>query len=421
MSISDDAFKAMANKVYQEEQEKAQHKSSGDFKYENIKWVGLTEGVPKIFRAVGELPQSFASPTTARTIRYAKIIDDKKKEMRVVLPTKETGDDHIIWRIIDRVSEVEWIEKKKFFIHERMNPAIYDMVCKNSKPKGTDAYKYDKGWAGRDMFLFNGIDRTPEVYAWSKENKHTVLLSKGISIVKQNDGTFREYPETGIPAFGFSNILAINVFKHYGDWNNYDLGIEKTGLKDNPYRIVNASKYIEEIPEGIRGHIVSGPLTEEELSWERYDFDKLYAVTSYTKLYNRLKKSIAMIDFALGTHYEEELKSLADEEAKTRKEQHDSDDADVEVPVASSKVVEAPVVSARAPRASAVVETKENEPIGLFRLSDANRACITSMKHIKDKHWEMEYKTTEKIIPCNICKTESPMDFLVCPGCNSDF
>jgi hypothetical protein len=34
--------------------------------------------------------------------------------------------------------------------------------------------------------------------------------------------------------------------------------------------------------------VVEGVLTEEERSWERYDFDKLFPVTSYSKIKNRL-------------------------------------------------------------------------------------------------------------------------------------
>ena len=56
------------------------------------------------------------------------------------------------------------------------------------------------------------------------------------------------------------------------------------------------------------------PLTEEELSWERTDLDKIYPTTSYQKIYNRLKLFIQQVDAAFKTNFTDELEKLVEDE-----------------------------------------------------------------------------------------------------------
>ena len=187
---ANDAFKALANEVENEEKERAAKRASGgnSFTYETMKWSGLTTGEMKVVRALGGVPNSGDSPFTARTVRHSLIVNDKGKKMRVILPMKDDNPSYILWKVIDRVMDVDWVDKKKVYAVEKSNPEIFNIVAHNGYPAGSPQNKYDKGWAGRDYFIFNCLDRDPEVYAWSKANKHSVLLSKQVYTSQGSDG-----------------------------------------------------------------------------------------------------------------------------------------------------------------------------------------------------------------------------------------
>ncbi len=430
--VTDDAFKQFAEQVEREEHEKLEKKTTGGFSYEKIKWSGLPKKGAKVLRALGEAPNSGVDVYTSRTYRQAKIKADNGKEIRVVLPDENMESDHIMWRIINRVMEIEWVDKKRIYVNELRHPDIFNMVKFNNLPEGSDAKKYTKGWVGQDLFVMNCIDRDPIIYAWSKENKHTVLLSKNVDVVKTPEGNLIEFPVNGIPAYGFVSALASNLFKHYGDWRNYDICVERTGLTTSPYRLTHAFKHIEEVPANLQSLVVNGPLTEEELSWEMYDLDKLFKVSSYTKIYNRLQKSIAKIDLTLGTNYVEELKHLSEEEQREWKERKEEDvdeetseETDNTETVSIGVEVPADFFETPVPQTATVtmrtVRQPSAKPKGYDKLTPEYRGLITKMTQVEADHWEIEYNTTKNIVGCSICHTPSPDGFPSCPGCGADF
>jgi len=430
--VTDDAFKQFAEQVEQEEHERQEKKSSGGFSYEKVKWTGLPKKGAKVIRALGEAPNSAVSVHTSRTYRLAKIKADNGKEIRVILPDENMESDHILWRIINRVMEIEWVDKKRIYVNEFRNPDIFNMVKYNNLPEGSDARKYTKGWLGQDLFVMNCIDRDPIFYKWSKDNKHTVFLSKNIDFYKTPEGNMIEFPIPGVPAYGFVSALASNLFKHYGDWNGYDICIERTGTTTAPYRLTHAFKHIEEVPASLQPLVVNGPLTDEEKSWEMYNLEKLFHVASYTKIYNRLQKSIAKIDLTLGTNYVDELKHLSEEEQKEWKEKNNqnSEEDDVTEDETSEEQtvtigVEVPEDFFETPVAKEVpvraTRNKAPEPKGFSKLTPEYKSLITKMAQVKDDRWDIEYNTTKTIVGCSICNTPSPDDFPSCPGCGADF
>ena len=442
----DDEFKKFAQQVEQEEKEKASRRGNVfAANYENIKWTGLEKGKMKIIRALGGVPNSGATPGTARIVRIARIVNDKKNFIRVILPSRESseGNSYILWRVIDRIMEVQWVNKQKVFVHEKAHPEIFNIVFRNN----IDTQRFgleSRGWMGREMFIMNCIDRDPLVYQWSKENKHAVLLSKNVAVITTPEGKILEFPEEGVPAFGFTNILATTIFKYYGNWTNYDLGIEKTGLMQPPMRIINASKHIEEVPEDVRNQVVVGPLTEEEKSWELYNLDKLFAPTSYSKLWKNLKLTFQMIDAQLGSHYSEELKALAEEEAKAFKEagaEKQSEDYSVEEQFTPSisksstqnktpaeqkspahTEIPSRTISSTPPtqQSNSSSITKESLP-GWEKLKPEERALIVSAKLKPDNSWDITYNTNSKRYKCPNCGTISPEEIMTCPGCGLQF
>jgi len=429
MAKEKDEFMEYAEQMAREEAEKAARKAAGggSFEFERIKWSGLEKGKLKIVRALGGTPNSGADSSTSRTVRVAKIIADNGKVIKVHFPTNDP--DYILTRILERVCEVDWVKvgekNTKVYIQEKKNPDIFNMIMYNGLEASNPKRKFGvegRGWGGKEMFLMNVLDRDPTVYAWSRENKHCVLLSKNIATIKTDDGKLLEFADDGIPAYGFTNVLAMNIFRHYGDWRNYDIGIERTGQTNPPLRVINAGKYIEEVPEELRDFVVTGPLTAEEKSWETYDLDKLYGPTSATKLWNRLNLSVAKIDAALGSHYLDELKSAADMEATQRDaaKAEKEDEADEE-PSNNSEVAARPLTLSEGPsiEVKTLGTSKELLP-GWSVLSEEEKEGIVSCVAPSErggKTWKVTYASDEKQWSCPECKTVAPASYKHCPGC----
>lgn len=429
MSQVDDAFKAYADDVSAEEASRRNPTPGAG--YTPLKWTGLEKNVVKVVRALGGVPNSDDSPFTSRTVRIAHILNDKGKRMRVILPAADSAaaNTNILWKIINRVMDVDWVDKKKYYVQEKKNPEIFNIVAYNALDENDNKRKYGlegRGWSGRDFFIMNCIDRTPAMYKWHQENKKTALLSKTINVAPNKKGEITEYPEEGVPAYGFVNTLANTIFKYYGDWRDYDIGIEKTGQMNTPFRIINANKHIEEIPANLQKLVVTGPLSEEEKTWEAYDLRKLFAPSSATKIYNGLKVTIRQIDDILGTNYLSELKYLADEEAKVRaanKVAEEPEDDEEAPPLAPAVVEEAPAREVKretAPVRSTVLSSKESLP-AYDKLTDDEKNLIKSATKEANGSWTLEYNTTSQKYKCPSCQTISPAEFKTCPVCSFSF
>lgn len=442
MSDLDQEFMGLAEEAEKEEREKAERKPFSGPGFEPIKWSGLEKNKMKIVRALSEhpdfnlaIPQRNRQAHDGRVVRIAKIITDQGKRMKLYLPL---GDyQHLFWRIINKVNEGEWVEdvnkkRTKIFSNRERHPDVFNIVNFSNLPETDNRIKFGwegYGWAGKEVFIMNVIDRAMK--AFHEEKKHSVLLAKSVNYVKASDGSGKilEFAEDGIPAFGFTKLLQMNCFAHYGYWGNYDIGITRTGLTSPAYNVINATEHLKEVDKAMQSLVVTGPLTEEELAYERYDLDKIYGVTSYTKFYNSLKRSVMQIDSVLGTNFFDELKALADKEAEARKaatkEQIEAmPPIDQEEDEPSAPVEEAvPVRTFTPPSAPATpsIATFDNSREALpawDKLNEAEKAMIKGAVNKGDGRWEIEY--TEKVkrpARCQECGTVSPESFTVCPGC----
>lgn len=454
MSDIDAIFKAKAEQAEQEERDRASNRGRS-FNFEKIKWTGLEPKKMKIVRAIGESPDwnlSDGEPAhntyDARVVRISHIYDDKGKKMIVRLPLKNRNENYLLWRIIDRVNESEWIQgagedgkAKRLFVNKEAHPDIFNIVNFNNLAEADPSRKFGlpgRGWAGRDFFLMNVIDRS--MITWHKANKHTVLLSKNVTIKKAEDGKVIEFVDEGVPAYGFTLPLQSGIIKFHGFWENYDLGIERTGLTSPAFRIICASKHIEETSPDVQSLIVVGPLTDEERSWERYDLDKLFAPTSATKLWNRLKLTIAKIDSELKTHYLDELQAMATKEAEERKAQNqadppgpDTEEEEEEVPVKESPKASAgsssPVISGieNLPAYNKLNDKEKESIVSVSTMTDTEKAALdataTKEKPVKyGQYWKIVYASPIKRFgKCPDCAAKSPDFFRNCPVCGSAF
>ncbi len=434
--ISDDVFENYARE--QEEAAKAANSnsgSSGGVAYENIQWTGLETNRMKIVRAVGGPPDSNIDKFTARTCRIARIVGDDGRQFRCILPERADDPGHLLWRIITRVNAVDWKNGEKIFPVQEKHPDIYNIINHNGYDPKDKRFIYDRGWVGRQALIMNVIDR--EQMDWHRANKHTMLLSR--SIGEGKDGT--KFPEEGVPVYGFASLLA-NLFKYYKSWEKYDLGITRTGLKEVPYKVINAVKYIEEVPDYLKKLVVSGPLTEEELSWERYDLQKLFAITRYTKIYNKLKLTIARIDAVLGTRYLKELEDLVAKEKeeleKQREESESPKEHDAEAPevrtVGRPSTLFSSASEAQAQQATPPTAIRERFPVaqkpsfdtswllGWEKLKPAEQNIIEGIVVKNGKLIDIKYSDPNAtLLACPVCKIPAPDTFMTCPCCGASF
>jgi hypothetical protein len=446
MSTMDDEFKARALAAEQAEKDRIANRGSGGFTktFEDIKWTGLEKGVMKIIRALGSRPNfSMDDSTTyqdtpnmtafdARVMRIATLRDDKGHKMRLVMPFGCVDENFILWRLIHKVNEYEWIDKKRVYINLVNNPAVYNIINFNGLPEDDKARQFGLegyGWKGREVFVMNCIDRA--MYKWHQDNKHSALLSKKIEVRKNLEGKENTFTEEGVPAYGFTSKIQVGLTKYYGSWENFDIGIEKTGTQSEPTRCINASRNIEQVPTQLQALVSVNPLTDEEKSWTQYDLNKLCGVSSYSKIWNKLHLTIAQIDKALGTDYSEELRVLADAERSEMKARGTSepDDADTAAPlderatkvlVPVTKNVEDEPVRAVASTAATSSTATAFSPVQLpayDKLTETEKSFIKSASKTADGKYEIEYSGGGKLFKCPDCKTKSPEAFKTCPGC----
>ncbi len=412
--MEDSLFEKYAEEQQKEAEERSS-KSSGNsnFTFEVVKWAGLETNNIKIVRAYGGPPNSAVDEFTAKTVRVSWIIGDDGTKFRCILPEAADAPDHILWNIIARVKRADWVDGVKTIPVADQHPEIFNIVNKNGLDSKDRSFIFDKGWTGRNVLLMNVLDR--EQMDWHRENKHTVLLSRNIGVSK--DG--KEFPEIGVPSYGFSGALG-NLFKFYGSWEKYDIGITRTGLKEAPYRVINASKYLEETGE--KSSLVSADaLTDEERAYEQYDLAKLFQFTKFTKIYNHLKGRIAKIDAVLDTNFLTELKFLVDKEKEERAEQKTMENREQNIG-SETEVKKAPVVRQRATVAkSAPDETKFDTLPGWNALSSDEQNAIESVDIVNGSA-VITYKDKDAILlACPECNSPGPESFTACASCGLVF
>ncbi len=462
----DDEFAEEARRAEAEEKAKQEsHKKGEGYIYEDIKWTGFSDNTPtKVLRFIGKHPDLHvgstlpaSSPVDAHVVNMSQVIGDNGRRMDMYLPIKERNPNHIIWRIIDRVNAIEWrkrpdkvdpkkINNEKVYTNELKYPDIYNIINYSGLPADNLQRKYGlvgRGWSGREILIANVIDR--EMAEWHATNKHTVLLAKKITVKTRADGTINEFIDKGVPSYGLNNQFN-SLRKIYGDWEKYDIGFTRTGSKDNPNDIYNAGRTPEKLPSNLQKLVSFEYLTEAEQKYVGYDISKIFGVSSYTKLWNRLHLTIERIDACLGTNYAEELKNLADDEAATRgKNASVQDDVESEDSVTEEEDIfggitetaknlfqpeaqEQPVnASVSAPRvisrkvptdAAMTMESMD----GWKGLTDSERAGIVSATKMEGKEWKVVFNDTKQsMAACPECSTVSPVTYSSCCGCGVKF
>ena len=397
--------------------------------YETLEWTGLEIGKPKVIRVVGGPPDSNLEPSTARVVTIAWVVGDDGKRFRVIRPSINTDPTYILNRIISKVNTVRWSNNTKTHPVKDAHPDIFNIIEKNGLDASDPRAKFERGWKGKEVLIANVIDRSK--MDWHRNNKHTMLLAKSV-IEATNGGT---YVDEGISSYAISQRLNL-LFKSYGSWEKYDIAITRTGKMDNPYTIVNATRVPEEVDPSVADIISQETsLSEEEKSWERYDLEKLFRITTATKIFNRLKGTIKKIDAALGTSYLEEIQDLVEKEKKYFEELYgDENEAEREDSRSNSgepaeEKISKPIVSATSKTREIRTQLNESKkeawqdlPFG-DTLSPEMKAKVLSVTKdtsgkVTDITWDAK---PEDLAACPDCNTAAPLDVTTCPVCGLKF
>lgn len=462
-----DAFEAFSNQTQALADAEANRASSSgnnnQITYEEQKWVGLDQGKYHIMRIVGNPPESMtpgfkAADTDAHEIYYSEIKADDGKKFQLRLPVR--GDlpekDHLMWRIIDKVLTVTWTNKVKSYKYQDKFPDIFNKVkfggWDSSNPAEAKNHQYSKGWSGQKIVLMNVIDREDN---WCAENKHTKLLARQISTKQYPDGTVAEFVSKGIPSYGFLNKLG-GLVANYKTWENYDIGVKRTGIKTEPYQIINATAFVNgkipEIPQDKIPLVNLNPLTDEEKAYERYNIAKLFGPVTYAKIDAKLGASIKLIDACLGTNFYTELQTLKAEEAakwEAEKAEKEAESATAPAQVAPVTVTAsitdpvygignrtAPVNQTPIPEAaSATTARRTAVPAapaidtsllkGYEYLTPEQKAEIVSITKKADGVLDIVYRSADgspvTTVPCPICGAAGLMSHHHCVACGTEF
>lgn len=492
-SNDDDIFNSwVASEDERKKKEEERKKNSGNFQkreYETIKYVGLSKDHPTIVRFVGnfvaEDPKAHRpNPSDMKFMHISKVkADDGKSIFYLYLPLRgeDPETDHLMWRIIDKVYAKEWVKdpesgKNKPIETFKLNhPDVYELVNKGgyTEADGKWPYMYARGWKGPEMLLINCIDRRDN---WCVENKHTKLISKNVNITE--DG--KEYADFGVPAYGFFGPLTNlrNNFKM--GWEKYDVVITKTGEKlDTVTNMFNGTAFTN--PAALQANLDKSmgidaseykyisqepALTAEELSFQRYNLDEDFKVTSYYTIDKYLGNSIKKIDAAINddllkagktanSHFFDDLQKLKKEEAEQWAKEKAAKEAAAPAetaPAAQAPVAPAPVVETPAPAAApsfdAMAPVQESAPAartvaapettglsaeklavlkGYSELSAEQKGYIQDVVLNSDgtlNHIEWT-STAPSLLDCPTdqggCGQLSPNSFSVCPCCGKHF
>jgi hypothetical protein len=456
--MSTDSYEALFQQAVQERrQEKKREQERGSFgggNREFPEYAALRTNGFEVVRLLGEPISMRREPTSPKIIHHTRILGDDDKKFRCIFPPKSEQPDWILWRIMGKVLDYTWDSSigengGRRYHHAESHPRIFNRVAKNSQENN----KYETGWRPTRYVIYNHINRNPSVYQWHKENQKTLLLSKKGSEMK-NGGIFYE---PGVPVTLY-NTLMEEIVEVHGDPNKYDVVIYK--MDQDPFykvyhpvddykrilaKFENENDLAEAVP-GLDSDVSERPLTEEEKSWEMWNIDKHFPITSYRKIHNRLKSFIQSVDTAFGTHYLEELEDLVEQEKKERGSDDRGDEEDSPSETESKTAVtkeKEPTDNAPASRSRKrkKEEAQEDEGFsvdkiaaehpelkGIDNLSPEEKAKIIDVDYDnngKVKNFNYSLQKGEQLLKCvNVdegCTMTSPDSFHYCPLCGEKF
>jgi len=443
----DEIFARSKKERQKEREEEAQRGQGGSGTFEQVSYTALEQHQLKVVRILGyplnvrdDYENAQFSP---KLIQVSWIIGDNGKPFRCIWPNPHDDPSWIMWRIFNMVTAGRWDSEKneKVFDHKGTHPRSWQTVAKNGKTPDTLYYNMEKGWKPSSTVIMNVIDR--ERMDWHQSEGKTFLLSKRVSTKTNNKGETTYFYDTGVPRMVYDQVWD-TIVESQGDFQNYDVGIVK--LTESPwyqvYHVAKQAEFLTRFDPNVVALGTENALTDEERMWKQWDIDKLFPVTSYQKLKNRLSATIQMIDKDFGKNFLEELEELAIKEKAERNQNaghsvNDEGDAtfdpdEIEAETRDEIKVPAPPVRESRPTArptrkptsanDVAFDPKSLDPDtykGISSLSDELLNMIIGV----NPNGTLIYEVPPNIqtYECNSCQFPSPHNFDFCPKCGAEF
>jgi hypothetical protein len=318
MSDTRAKFEAAMKARKQQKAEEAVRQNSGGFGgYPDIPWAALHQDKQQVFRFAG-LPYLVREKgTDSKRIFVAMILGDDDKKFRCIGPNPDDRKDWILYRVMNKVLDRKWNKDKPSskgkgdwdYINAVTHPDLYNRCAKNNNLDNA----FEKGWKFSAVVLINVIDRAN--YDWHFKNKKYRILSKKAS--ESQDKTFFD---VGVPDMLYK-LIEDDIVANDGNvcWEDYDIVIKK--VSENPwYKVYHGVDDVKKLDADVKALVQDRGLTKEEISWEMNDIDKLFPVTAYKRIKDKLGLFFQRVDKAFNTRYYDELCKLVEEEEAERAE-----------------------------------------------------------------------------------------------------
>jgi hypothetical protein len=297
--------------------EEASRQNGGGFEgYPDIPWTAL-EDKQRVFRFAG-LPYSVREKgTDSKQIFVAMILGDDDKKFRCIGPNPKVRKDWILYRVMGKVLDRKWNNDKPSargkgdwdYVNAAAHPDLYNRCAKNNNLENI----YEKGWKFSEMVVANVIDRAN--YDWHLENKKYRLLSKRGSLYQD-----KIFFDVGIPDTLYK-LIWDDIVACDGNvcWEDYDIVIKRTA--ETPwYKVYHGVDDAKKLDADVKALVQDRGLTPEESSWEMNDIDKLFPITTYKRIKDKLGLFFQRADKAFNTHYYNELCEYVEKEEAERAE-----------------------------------------------------------------------------------------------------
>jgi len=250
--------------------------------------VEVVKGVPAILRFL-DLPNGFMSYFES----WILCDDDTKRPFIIKNEVEKSilydiiGDRDNFYRGGFLESTINPKTRKPHYAWQMKDPELFNLVMYNNNLSNADG-----SWKSRQQYSFNTILRNPTIVEgksinWCVENKHSMLLTLIPSAFK---------------ALGDLRIL-------YGNPSEYDVVYIKSGTGFDTIHGMSKGDPME------FREVYIGELSDEEKVYGRYDLKKETAITSASKILERLGQAIERLSSVMGIDWVGQLEAKAAEDA----------------------------------------------------------------------------------------------------------
>lgn len=360
---------ALAKNQQEQADKETKRKGGGSFDFEKIEWVGLDDEKDAVIRILGMPLELRNSPYDSKIVYTSKIVNDKGKHCHITWRADDENkldESWLLHKLYSTVMERKWVKYADDHKNEKgyngeysdinKGRTSYERIKANSKEKE----KYPQKFYPKTRIAVNVIDRADD---WCAKNNHTKALSSKHTFW-QNDsqtGVPIYFTDTGIPKMLYDKIMTDVIsyrIKEKKTWEDFDIVIRKNSkVINDAYKVKDI--FEEKVSDYAKKIGNANPMTPVELKYEKYDFDKLFKVSTYAKIKTHLTGLFKQVDADFGTTYYEELESLIRKEdnEKTKETVATND------PVITQQIVqqEKPVVTI--PDNVVIAQTEGEQPV----------------------------------------------------------